>query len=109
MNGKWHNIYDAFIKSLKKKSSQSVSKKYLYYNDLTFLLKVVQSDHMYSSINVIDHDKNSLLNEDHDEGESENNFEVKTQENISIVYNDKRNYLKKARLQNAKKTMPNKL
>ena len=38
------------MKSLKKKSGQATSKKYLYHDNLQFLLKVVQKDDTDSSI-----------------------------------------------------------
>ncbi|KAL4104697.1 hypothetical protein QTP88_019979 [Uroleucon formosanum] len=99
INGKWQNIREAFVKSLKKKSGQYTSKKYLYHDHLTFLLKVVQSDDTESSIDDTQHDKYSLLNEDHDIRESESNIEIQSQQNVSVVQNDKRNFPKKARLQ----------
>ncbi|XP_017771316.1 PREDICTED: uncharacterized protein LOC108558794 [Nicrophorus vespilloides] len=40
INEKWKNIRDAFIRSLKKKSN----KKYLYSDNLQFLLKVLDKD-----------------------------------------------------------------
>ena len=46
---KWNNIRDAFFRSLRKKSGQAATKKYLYA-DLQFLLKVTEKDETESSI-----------------------------------------------------------
>jgi hypothetical protein len=50
ITAKWQNIRDSFVKSLKKKSGQSANKKYLYHDNLLFLLKIVQKDDTQSSI-----------------------------------------------------------
>ncbi|KAF5284555.1 hypothetical protein FQR65_LT02381 [Abscondita terminalis] len=50
ITGKWQNIRDSFVKSLKKKSGQATKKKYLYHENMQFLLKVVQSDETESSL-----------------------------------------------------------
>lgn len=48
---KWQNIRDAFIRSLKNRSGQGYTKKYIYSDQLKFLLKIVQKDDTESSIN----------------------------------------------------------
>lgn len=48
--GKWQNIRDAFIRSLKKKSGQGYTKNYIYSEQLKFLLKIAQKDDTESSI-----------------------------------------------------------
>lgn len=48
--GKWHNIRDAFIRSLKKKSGQGYTKNYIYSEQLKCLLKIAQKDNTESSI-----------------------------------------------------------
>lgn len=47
---KWSNIRDTFIKSLKTKSGQAAKKKYIYSDNLQFLLKTVTPDETDSSI-----------------------------------------------------------
>lgn len=47
---KWSNIRDTFIKSLKTKSGQAAKKKYVYSDNLQFLLKTVTPDETDSSI-----------------------------------------------------------
>ncbi|KAF5277504.1 hypothetical protein FQR65_LT03842 [Abscondita terminalis] len=47
---KWQNLRDAFVRSLKKKSGQGVQRKYLYHDQLQFLLKIVSKDETVSSI-----------------------------------------------------------
>lgn len=47
---KWQNIRDAFVRSLKKKSGQAVQRKYVYHDQLQFLLKVLNKDETISSI-----------------------------------------------------------
>jgi hypothetical protein len=39
---KWNNIRDAFMRSLRQKSRQAATKKYLYADFLQFLLKIRQ-------------------------------------------------------------------
>ena len=46
----WNNTRDAFVKSLRKKSGQAATKKYLYANFCQFLLKITQKDETESSI-----------------------------------------------------------
>lgn len=60
---------------------------------------MVQSDDTESSIDDTQRDKYSLLYEDHDIRESECYIEMQSQQNVSVVQNDKRNFPKKARLQ----------
>jgi hypothetical protein len=47
---KWTNTRDAFMRSLRKKSGQAATKKYLYADFLQFLLKVTEKDETESSI-----------------------------------------------------------
>ena len=47
---KWNNTRDAFFRSLRKKSGQAATKKYLYADFLQFLLKVTEKDETESSI-----------------------------------------------------------
>ncbi|CAH2003149.1 unnamed protein product [Acanthoscelides obtectus] len=47
---KWSNIRDTFTKSLKTKSGQAAKKKYIYSDNLQFLLKTVTPDETDSSI-----------------------------------------------------------
>lgn len=44
---KWQNIRDAFVRSLKKKSGQAVQRKYVYHDQLQFLLKVLNKGGPY--------------------------------------------------------------
>lgn len=50
ITGKWQNIRDSFTKSLRKKSGDGRKTKYLYHDNLTFLLKVVQPYETQSSL-----------------------------------------------------------
>ena len=47
---KWNNICDAFMRSLRKKSGQAATRKYLYADFLHFLLKITEKDETESSI-----------------------------------------------------------
>lgn len=47
---KWNNTRDAFVRSLRKKSGQAATKKYLYADFLQFLLKITEKDETESSI-----------------------------------------------------------
>jgi hypothetical protein len=47
---KWNNTRDAFMRSLRKKSGQAATKKYLYADFLQFLLKITEKDETESSI-----------------------------------------------------------
>lgn len=47
---KWRNVRDAFSKSLKKRSGQATTKKYLYQDNLQFLLKIFEKDETISSL-----------------------------------------------------------
>ncbi|CAH1969511.1 unnamed protein product [Acanthoscelides obtectus] len=47
---KWQNIRDAFVRSLKKKSGQGAQRKYVYHDQLQFLLQVMNKDETISSI-----------------------------------------------------------
>lgn len=47
---KWTNIRDTFIKTLKTKSGQPAKKKYIYSDNLQFLLKTVTPDETDSSM-----------------------------------------------------------
>jgi hypothetical protein len=49
---KWDNTRDAFIRSLRKKSGQAVTEKYVYADFLQFLLKKSDKDDKESSICV---------------------------------------------------------
>lgn len=49
---KWSNIRDTFIKSLKTKSGQGAKRKYIYSDNLQFLLKTVTPDETDSSIPI---------------------------------------------------------
>lgn len=104
-NGK---IFRTLVKFLKKKFGQSTSKKYLYHDNLIFLLKVVQSDDTDSSIDDTYHDNNSLLNEDHDVGESENNLEVETRKMLVQYIMLNVTSPKNLGCKNAKKTLTDK-
>lgn len=50
INEKWNNTRNAFMRSLRKKSGQAATKKYLYADFLQFLLKVTEKDETESSI-----------------------------------------------------------
>ena len=50
MKEKWNNTRDAFVRSLRKKSGQAATKKYLYTDFLQFLLKITEKDETESSI-----------------------------------------------------------
>lgn len=60
--GKWQNIRDAFIRSLKKKSGQGYTKNYIYSEQLKFLLKIAQKDDTES--NVIEEESTEDINVD---------------------------------------------
>ena len=47
---KWNNTRDAFVRSLRKKTGQAATKKYLYADFLQFLLKITEKDETESSI-----------------------------------------------------------
>ena len=47
---KWNNTRDAFVRSLRKKTGQAATKKYLYADFLQFLLKITVKDETESSI-----------------------------------------------------------
>lgn len=49
---KWANIRDTFMKSLKTKSGQGAKKKYIYSDNLQFLLKTVTPAETDSSIQI---------------------------------------------------------
>lgn len=65
---KWQHIRDAFVRSLKKSSGQWFVEKYIYSENLKFILKVIQKDDTETSINETelstDKDLNSLLEDD---------------------------------------------
>lgn len=50
MSTKWQNIRDAFVRSLRKKSGQAATVKYIFHDNLQFLLKVVTKDATESSL-----------------------------------------------------------
>ncbi|CAH1984152.1 unnamed protein product [Acanthoscelides obtectus] len=99
IRGKWQNIRDSFVKSLKKKSGQATTKKYMYHDNLTFLLKVVQSDDTQSSIDDTQDNEHSLLKETQNEAERESEVQVQLQKNINPMPAGNRNTSKKPRLQ----------
>ncbi|KAK9730650.1 BESS motif [Popillia japonica] len=100
ITGKWQNIRDSFVKSLKKKSGQAAKKKYLYDDNLTFLLKVVQSDDTESSIDDSQYEQHSQINEpQEDEDEVEVEIEVQAQRNVAAKPKERRKTTKKPRLQ----------
>ncbi|CAG5119798.1 unnamed protein product [Candidula unifasciata] len=113
ITGKWQNIRDSFVKSLKKKSGQATKKKYLYHDNLTFLLKVVHSDdteydNLTFSLKVeqsedtessIDGPQQEQLNETHGEEEAEAEIEVQAQRNVGARPRESWNPAKKPRLQ----------
>jgi hypothetical protein len=92
ITAKWQNIRDSFVKSLKKKSGQSANKKYLYHDNLLFLLKIVQKDDTQSSI-----DESQDVNELPEE-EAETPVDESTSGTIPKITSNPR---KKARLQNS--------
>lgn len=47
---KWNNTRDAFVRSLRKKSGQAATKKYLYADFLQLLLKITEKDETEFSI-----------------------------------------------------------
>lgn len=47
---KWKNIRDAFNKSLKKTTGDSAKRKYLYHDNLLFMLSIFQLDDTESSL-----------------------------------------------------------
>jgi hypothetical protein len=92
ITAKWQNIRDSFVKSLKKKSGQSANKKYLYQDNLLFLLKIVQKDDTQSSI-----DESQDVNELPEE-EAETPVDENTSGTIPKITSNPR---KKARLQDS--------
>lgn len=57
ITSKWNNLRDAFVRSLKQKSGQGSKKKYIYYENLQFLMKIVEKDKTESSIRATEHDE----------------------------------------------------
>ena len=55
------------MKSLKKKSGQGTSKKYIYHDNLQFLMKIVQKDDTVSSM---EHSQQLLDSEDEKQAET---------------------------------------
>ncbi|KAK9688508.1 BESS motif [Popillia japonica] len=98
ITGKWQNIHDSFVKSLKKKSGQAAKKKYLYHDNLTFLLKVVQSDDTESSIDDSQHEQHSQINAPQDD-KVEVEIEVQAQRNVAAKPKERSETTKKPRLQ----------
>ena len=90
VSGKWQNVKDSFIKSLKNKSGQATSKKYIYHDDHQFLMKIVQKDGTVSSMG----DSQQLLDSE-DEKQPETDVEVHSQNTSKETYNQR----KKSRLQ----------
>jgi hypothetical protein len=82
ITAKWQNIRDSFVKSLKKKSGQSANKKYLYHDNLLFLLKIVQKDDTQSSIDE-SQDVNELPEE---EAETTGTIQVLYRSHILVLY-----------------------
>ncbi|KAK9712509.1 hypothetical protein QE152_g24847 [Popillia japonica] len=62
---KWQNVRDAFVRPLKKKSGQ---RKYLYHDQLLFLLKIVNKDQTESSISYTEV-ASTEISEDVDNGD----------------------------------------
>ncbi|KAJ8920494.1 hypothetical protein NQ315_005363 [Exocentrus adspersus] len=58
---KWQNIRDSFVKSLKRRSYHPVSRKYIYHDNLEFLIRVIQPENIETSVqqssNVEDEDQ----------------------------------------------------
>ena len=71
ISGKWQNVRDSFIKSLKKKSGQANSKQYIYHDNLQFLTKIVQEDGTVSSME----DSQQLLDSE-DEKQAQTDVEI---------------------------------
>lgn len=100
ITGKWQNIRDSFIKSLKKRSGEARKKKYLYHDNLTFLLKVVQSDETQSSLDDSQNVQQSHVNET--ELEEAVTDDIQVQSHVRQVHsrdNDTHKAPKRGRLQ----------
>lgn len=103
ITAKWQNIRDSFVKSLKKKTGEARKKKYIYHDNLTFLLKVVQSDDTQSSLDDSQYDEQSQITESQTEEEEEEAAADKTTQvqscKITAKAKDTYNPPKRARLQ----------
>ncbi|XP_018580147.2 uncharacterized protein LOC108917847 [Anoplophora glabripennis] len=85
IHGKWQNVRDAFVKSLKKRSVHPTVRTYLYHEKLQFLMKVLQRDGEESSPH---------LHSTSDEAKAE-----RTEESVSAKVDDACNIRKRLRLQ----------
>ncbi|XP_044759189.1 uncharacterized protein LOC123316933 [Coccinella septempunctata] len=55
IKSKWQNIRDAFVRSLRREGDSGFHRKYIYYDDLHFLLKVLQKDdYLTNMVNMED-------------------------------------------------------
>ncbi|KAJ8910736.1 hypothetical protein NQ315_010987, partial [Exocentrus adspersus] len=79
---KWRNIRDAFSKSLKKRSGQAAAKKYLYHDQLQFVLKILEKDTTCSSLTE------QLPCEDEHEEPQHDDVQNKGVENINQQHRD---------------------
>ena len=61
------------MKSLKKKSGQAISKKYIYHDNLQFLMEIVQKDELVSSM------EDSQLLDSEDEKQAQTDVEIQSQ------------------------------
>jgi hypothetical protein len=85
VSGKWQNVRDCFIKSLKKKSGQAISKNYIYHDNLQFLMKIVQKDDTVSSL-----ERCQPLPDSGDEKQEETVVEVQSQDEAKITCNPRK-------------------
>jgi len=67
------NVRNSFIKSSKKKSGQATSKKYIYHDNIKFLMKILQKDDTVSSMEY------SQLIYGEDEKQAETDVEIQSQ------------------------------
>jgi len=76
---------------LKKKIGQAPSKKYIYHDNLQFLMKVVQKDDTVSSMEY-----SQQILDSEDEKQAQTDVEIKSQNTSKKTYNPRK---EKSRLQ----------